>query len=135
MQGRANALRLRGLVMPRPNRYRPPCEGPQRVPPPNRTPDGVIRPGPPSVREALMQGRIEDVSNAEERPRALRIQPSGIEGTRPESARAQYRRLYRLIAATDILSGGAALLVASWVQVGLALPSGDALTLVLGSPV
>jgi exopolysaccharide biosynthesis polyprenyl glycosylphosphotransferase len=40
-----------------------------------------------------------------------------------------------LIAATDILSVGAALLAASWVQVGLALPSGDSLALVLGSPV
>jgi exopolysaccharide biosynthesis polyprenyl glycosylphosphotransferase len=81
-----------------------------------------------------MRSRIEDVSSVEG-ARALHVQPAGIEGTRPESARAQYRRLYRFIAATDILSVGAALLVASWVQVGLALPSGDALALVLGSPV
>jgi exopolysaccharide biosynthesis polyprenyl glycosylphosphotransferase len=82
-----------------------------------------------------MQGRIEDAASADRRPHVLPVQPAGIEGPRPESARMQYRRLYRLIALTDVLSLAAALLVASWVRVGLAFPSGDALALVLGSPV
>jgi exopolysaccharide biosynthesis polyprenyl glycosylphosphotransferase len=80
-----------------------------------------------------MQGRIEDVASADERPRALRIHPPDTEVPRPESARAQYRRLYRLIALTDVLSVAAALLVASGIT-RAALSSGNALALVLGSP-
>jgi exopolysaccharide biosynthesis polyprenyl glycosylphosphotransferase len=81
-----------------------------------------------------MQGRIEDVPGADERARVLRIHEAEPEAPRPESARAQYRRLYRLIAVTDVLSAAGALLVASAIA-GTGRPQFDTTELILGSPV
>jgi exopolysaccharide biosynthesis polyprenyl glycosylphosphotransferase len=81
-----------------------------------------------------MQGRIEDVPGADERARVLRIHAAEPEAPRPESARAQYRRLYRLIAVTDVLSAAGALLVASAIA-GTGRPQFDTAELILGSPV
>ncbi len=81
-----------------------------------------------------MQGRIEDVANPGS---ALSYPAEGAEVTvqRTESARARYRRLYRLIATTDVLSIASALLLAYWVRFDVEVPSGDFLLLLAGAPV
>ena len=77
-----------------------------------------------------MQGRIEE-QLPRERSRVLRIVGPD---RRPRSAQAQYRRLYRRIAATDALSIAFALLVAFWVRFGLRIPATDFLALLLATP-
>ena len=64
-----------------------------------------------------MEGRIEDVLVAEERAAALHL------ATPNHSARDGFRRLYRLVAVTDTLSIGVALLVAYWLRFGLEIPT------------
>jgi exopolysaccharide biosynthesis polyprenyl glycosylphosphotransferase len=74
-----------------------------------------------------MQGRIEQELTRERRSRGLRVV-----GSRP--ARAQYRRLYRLVAVTDALSIALALLIAYWVRFGLRVPASDFLAVLLATP-
>ena len=82
-----------------------------------------------------MQGRIEDVSAAGAGSPPLWIPAADVEAEPYGSARAQYRRLYRLIGVTDVLSVVAALLFSSWIRLGLRVPSRDFLALMLGTPV
>ncbi len=77
-----------------------------------------------------MQGRVGDVAGSAERERTLRIPEAG----RAPSARAQYRWLYRLVALTDVAAIAVGLVVAHWIRYGLAVPRGDFLTLLVGSP-
>ena len=79
-----------------------------------------------------MQGRIEDVG-VEARTRALRSAPT-LE--REVSVRGEYRRLYRWIALTDVLSVALALLIGYWARFGwFEVPSGTFAVLLLASPI
>ena len=78
-----------------------------------------------------MQGRIEDLEPVpEERTIAL---------ARPEletqSCRDQYRRFYRWVALTDVVSIAAALLVSYWVRFTAGAPDQDFWLLIAGTPV
>ena len=78
-----------------------------------------------------MQGRIEDVSLVEGRTLGPTIHVPDL-GT--PSARDQYRRLYRWMAFTDMLSVALAMLVAYWLRFRLRAPTGEFLTLLLVTP-
>ncbi|MEA2555805.1 MAG: hypothetical protein QOI60_1136 [Actinomycetota bacterium] len=81
-----------------------------------------------------MQGRVEDVTAAGAQARTLRV-ASPIPRYAPvPSARADYRRLYRLVAVTDTLGVSIAMVAAYWVRFGLRIPEGDFLVLLLGAP-
>ena len=83
-----------------------------------------------------MLGRVEDISTQRQETRPL----SGVaEVVRGDTARAQYRRLYRKVAVTDVLSVAAALLVTEWLRFGVKVSSlldvgASHLGLVLGTP-
>ena len=76
-----------------------------------------------------MQGRYEDVAVSEARTQAPRV------GGRARSVRATYRRVYRLVAVTDALSIAIALFIAYWARVGLQLPTGRSLAVLIATPV
>jgi exopolysaccharide biosynthesis polyprenyl glycosylphosphotransferase len=78
-----------------------------------------------------MQGRTEDVAlTGDERVRSARAD----ETPAPSSARASYRRLYRVVALTDALSVDGALLLAYWVCFGLRLPQRYFVVALIGAP-
>jgi exopolysaccharide biosynthesis polyprenyl glycosylphosphotransferase len=63
----------------------------------------------------------------------------GIEGSVPSirwpSARAAYRRLYRLVALTDVIGVELALLGAYWIRFGVEVPTDDFLLLLAAAPI
>src|ERR1051325_2183455 len=77
-----------------------------------------------------MQGGSEQELTHDRRSGVLRV--VGTERARP--ARAQYRRLYRLVALTDALSIALALLIAYWVRFGVRVPASDFLAALLATP-
>jgi exopolysaccharide biosynthesis polyprenyl glycosylphosphotransferase len=77
----------------------------------------------------VVQGRIEQLIDGE--AAVLRV---AARSTDRHSARAAYRRIYRLVALTDTLSIALALLLGYWARFSLRLPSKDFLLLVLGAP-
>jgi exopolysaccharide biosynthesis polyprenyl glycosylphosphotransferase len=89
--------------------------------------DLVTDAGERDLREP-MQGRIEDIEAATQRP-GLRLAPHA-----GPSARRQYQRLYRYIALTDTFSIAVAMLVAYWVRFHVRVPANDFLLLLLGTP-
>ncbi len=60
---------------------------------------------------------------------------SAIPSIRWPSAREAYRRLYRLVALTDVLAVELALLGAYWIRFGIEVPSDDFLLLLAAAPV
>jgi exopolysaccharide biosynthesis polyprenyl glycosylphosphotransferase len=79
-----------------------------------------------------MQGRVEDVAGSQRRASGsiLRLPEAGA----APSARAQYRRMYRGVALTDVASIAAGLVVAHWIRFGLAIPRGHFFLFLLGTP-
>jgi exopolysaccharide biosynthesis polyprenyl glycosylphosphotransferase len=82
---------------------------------------------------SAVQGRFEDVGAAEN-VRSYRADGVEITIDRGLSARDRYRRLYRWIGLTDVLSIAVALLLAYWVRFGIGLPGGDFMVLLAGAP-
>ncbi len=81
-----------------------------------------------------MRGRADEAILGGPRDRQV---PAAVLETTPGSARSarqQYRRLYRLMAATDVLSIAAALLAAYELRFGPRVPSMDFLTLLGAAP-
>lgn len=78
-----------------------------------------------------MQGRFEDVALTAD---DASVQRDTAATAPPSSARAAYRRLYRVVAITDALSVAAALLLAYWVRFDLRVPHAYFLWLLLGAP-
>jgi len=78
-----------------------------------------------------MQGRVEDVQLVEGRA----LEPTiHVPDLGAPTARDQYRRLYRWMALTDMLSVALAMLVAFWLRFRVTLPAGEFLTLLLVTP-
>jgi exopolysaccharide biosynthesis polyprenyl glycosylphosphotransferase len=82
-----------------------------------------------------MQGRVEDANAAGTHARTLRIASPGAHHDEISSARADYRRLYRLVAITDTLAIAFAMVIAYWIRFGVRVPEGDFLLLLLGAPI
>jgi exopolysaccharide biosynthesis polyprenyl glycosylphosphotransferase len=78
-----------------------------------------------------MQGRVEDVPGSRGAAEAILRVP---EADAAPSARAQYRRMYRWVACTDVASTVGGLLLAHWIRFGFGLPHGDFLRFLLGAP-
>ncbi len=81
-----------------------------------------------------MQGRVEDVTAGGERARRPGIAASSLRSDGLQSARADYRRLYRMVAVTDTLSIAFSMVIAYWSRFGLRIPEGDFLLVLLGAP-
>ncbi|MEP7060746.1 MAG: sugar transferase [Actinomycetota bacterium] len=81
-----------------------------------------------------MQGRVEDANAAGTHARALRVALPDARSGEVSSARADYRRLYRLVAVTDTLAIVASMVLAHWIWFGFRVPEGDFLLLLLGAP-
>jgi exopolysaccharide biosynthesis polyprenyl glycosylphosphotransferase len=81
-----------------------------------------------------MQGRVEDANAAGTHARTLHLASPGAQYDDVSSARADYRRLYRLVAITDTLAIAFAMVIAYWIRFGVRVPEGDFLLLLLGAP-
>jgi exopolysaccharide biosynthesis polyprenyl glycosylphosphotransferase len=82
-----------------------------------------------------MQGRVEDANAAGTHARTLRLASPGAHNDEISSARADYRRLYRLVAVTDTLAIAFAMVIAYWIRFGVRVPERDFLLLLLGAPI
>ena len=79
-----------------------------------------------------MQSGIEEVPGSPQRSSDLTIRVP--EEAAAPSARRQYRALYLMMAATDVLAIAAGLIVAHWIRFGIEVPRGEFLLLLLGTP-
>ena len=78
-----------------------------------------------------MQGRLEDVNLIEGQALDTTVHIPEIGAP---SSKEQYGRLYRMMAVTDILSIGVAMLLAYWLRFTLRIPAPDFLYLLLATP-
>ena len=81
-----------------------------------------------------MQGRVEDIPTPTSERELNRPSVVGSAPTVRDTARAQYRRLYAMVAVTDVLSMAIALFAADWLRFGVDSPTTNHLALVIATP-
>ena len=81
-----------------------------------------------------MHGQMEDMPVAGVRSPGLHAAIPATRVSSGSSARAEYRRLYRFVAVTDVMSVVGAMLIAYWARFGMGIPEGNFLLLLLGAP-